>query len=308
MTIRHLKIFLTVCECESMSRASQKLFVSQSSVSQAIAEIERNYQIQLFERLGKKLYITQEGKLLLDYAKRVIFSFDQMEKGMKNAAHYKSFVVGTTVTAGTCLINPLLDMYQREHSEMDIRVEVLNTDAIEEKILTSRLDIAIIPETEFSGDIVSRRLWTDELILCCSKRHPLAGKTVGIEEIGNEKFILRENGSGTRRMLEEYLEKCGFEMKAGWVCSNTDSIIEALRYNRGINFISKLLVMEELEKGELKTIQIKDIRFFRDFVLIYHKNKYINRNLEAFITLCTETDINALTSYRRQSGEEPVCW
>lgn len=107
MTIRHLRVFITVVDSGSMTRAAEKLFVSQTSVSQTIRELEDNYDTKLFERLSRRLYITEEGKKLLSYARYIISSFDDMEKEMKKPLESSTLKFGASVTVGTYILSPL---------------------------------------------------------------------------------------------------------------------------------------------------------------------------------------------------------
>jgi len=289
-----------------MSRASEELFISPSSISQTIAEIEAEYGVKLFDRLSKKIYITNAGKLLLDHAQQVIYSYDRLDKSMRNSSEKALLRIGATMTVGTCLINPLLNKYYEIYSNVDVHVDISNSISSENKILNSKLDVAIIQEIVKSKDILYQKLWTDDLVLVCCPQHKLAGKEIDIRLLSGEAFILREQGSGTRRILEDALKETDIDIVCSWTCSNTEAIKNAIRYCRGITLISKLLVEKELKCGKFSQIFIKDKKFSRNIYLIHHKNKYINQALDEFIHICKSTTIGQLTNINEATTSDPL--
>ena len=130
MTIRHLKIFTTVADEGGMSAAAKKLHISQPSVSQAVAELEHYYGIRLFERLSQKIYLTEEGALMLSFSRHILDSFDQMEETLHQASGSVSVCVGCSVTVGTCLIQDILERARAKKPELSVRVVVNNSSDI----------------------------------------------------------------------------------------------------------------------------------------------------------------------------------
>lgn len=127
MTIRHLKIFLKVAETGNMSLAAKQLYLSQPTVSQAIRELEEHYDTQLFERLSKRLFITDAGKELLLYSRQVLHDFDKLEQGMVSATHHETLRIGASVTVGTCLLPFFLQDLKKEHPQVVTTNCVTNT-------------------------------------------------------------------------------------------------------------------------------------------------------------------------------------
>lgn len=124
MTIRHLRIFIMVAESGSMTMAAKLLFISQPSVSQAIREIEENYGVKLFERLSKKLYITESGQLLLEYARHIVKSFDEMEVELKNTGKSIRLRIGATITVGTCMLPPMIQEFEKKQKDVVVNGKV----------------------------------------------------------------------------------------------------------------------------------------------------------------------------------------
>ena len=137
MTIRHLRIFIAVADCGTMRKAAEELYISQPSVSQAIREIEEYYHVRLFERLSKRLYITESGKSMLSYARHIVSAFNNMEEAMNNAESEPKIRIGSSVTVGTVLLNDWVTELERQIPDIDVRVTVNNTTAIEGGICKS---------------------------------------------------------------------------------------------------------------------------------------------------------------------------
>ena len=146
MSIRHLRIFITVASLQNMSAAAEQLFITQPSVSQAIKELEQYYGVRLFERLSKKLYLTQSGEALLKYATHLIQSFDEMETMMKNKSDVISLRIGASITVGGSLINRILNEFNEQHPKIKTQVMIRNTRKIERLLLSSKFDVALVEE------------------------------------------------------------------------------------------------------------------------------------------------------------------
>jgi len=287
MTIRLLKIFIAVCDYGKMSLAAEKLYMTQPSVSQAIAEIEQHYGVKVFERLSKKLYITEAGENLLKYARHIVSSFDEMEESILNKSSNLTLKIGATITVGTCVLNDFLNDFQQQNKNIKTQIFVENTEIIEAMILKSTLDIGLVEGKIKSRDIISIPIVPDELILVCSAFHEFSNlDEIKIEQLQNQDFILREEGSGTRELFEKSIESKGISINKKWICNNSEAIKNAVINGQGLTVISEMLVKKELESKKLHAIKINGIKFTRSFNLAYHKNKYMSDNLKGFISTC----------------------
>lgn len=287
MTIRHLKVFIAVCECGKMSLAAKKLYISQPSVSQAISEIEHHYGIKLFERLSKKLFITEAGEKLLSYARHIVTLFDEMEDSISAKSNNFSLKIGATITVGTCVINSILNPFERNCPEVKTQVIIENTAIIEGMLLKNQLDIGVVEGEIKSSDIVKFPIIPDELILVCPPSHQLSNlESINIEQLQDLDFVLREKGSGTRELFEKALENSKITINEKWTCNNSEAIKNAVINNQGLTVISKMLVEKELQCKKLHHILINDVKLSRNFNLVYHKNKYLSDHLKSFISSC----------------------
>ena len=275
MTLRHFKIFVAVCDTMNMTSAAETLFMSQSAVSQAIAELEAHYGVRLFERLSRKLYLTQAGHRLLSYALHIIRMNTDVENEMKTLHENASIRIGASVTIGAHVLPKLVSLFNRMNPQTDIEVFEDNTERIENLILHDQVDIGLVEGETSSPDVLNRAFMNDELVLICAANHRFANLPfIEPYELEQERFIIREKGSGTRKTFEDKMSSNHLTWKAIWTCNNADTIKMAVAEGLGISVISKRAVVNEVSSGLLCQTAIKGIRFKRQFKIIYHKNKY----------------------------------
>ena len=289
MTLRHLKIFLCVADCGTMTAAAEKLYISQPTVSQAIAELERYYGVRLFERLSQKLYITEDGKKMLSYARHIIESFDDMESAMKSTKENPHISIGCSVSVGTSLLNKLLDSAEEKLRNCSVNVTVDNTSSVEKMILNNEIDIGIVEGIVINPELVITPVCKDKLVLVCGRNHHLAKeKQLRLSDLEGENFISREKGSADRNQLERLFEEQNISLNRCWNCSNTEAIKNAVIHGRGLAILSTMLTEKECESGDLITLNVSGLPVIRTINLIYHRNKYISPGIQTFIDVCEE--------------------
>lgn len=291
MTLRHFRIFVAVCDSMNMTAAAQSLFMSQSAISQAIAELEKYYNVRLFERLSRKLYLTQAGEKLLSYARHMIRMNAEIEKDMKTLHENGSIRIGASVTVGTNVLPKLVSCFKRTNFETWIEVFEDNTEQVEKLILHDKIDIGLVEGETTSPDIINTPFMEDELVLICSAAHRFAGLSmIEPHELEKEDFIIREKGSGTRKTFEDVMTANKLSWKVTWTCNNADTIKMAVAQGLGVSVISKRVVEKETASGTLCATIINGIQFVRKFKIVYHKNKYLTDPMKKFITLCIQPE------------------
>ena len=293
MTIRHLHIFIAVAETGSMSAAAKRLFISQPTVSQVIAEMEEEYGVLLFERLSKRLCITDAGSRLLDYARHAVSLFDEMEDAVGRAAQRRRIRVGASITVGACALTEIVGRFEAQNRDVEVTAFVDNTSVIEGKVLDSSLDLGLVEGRVSSDRLVVRPVIHDELVLVCTPQHPFAGRErVSVHELDGQPFLLRESGSGTREQLDGILRDRNVHVKPKWVCHSSDAILSAAIGGQGLAVLSRLLVREAAEQGLLRILTLEDAKLDRSFQIIYHRNKYLSAQLQSFLR---EIELSAQT-------------
>lgn len=279
MTLRHLEIFLKVADTGSMRAAAEELFITQPTVSGSIAELEKECNVLLFERLNKRLYITDAGKKLKVYARKMLNLQDEIVRQIASAEDSTPLKIGATVTIGTCV----LPEYISKMKGIKSKVLIDNTAKIEQCILNNTLDIGLVEGRVSSDDVIATPFMRDEMMFICRSDNRFAKKAgVTLEEIKNEPMIFREENSGTRVVIDEAMEEAGVKVDVLWNCNNTQAILNAVRMGIGVSILSPRLL--EGYTG-LSAVPIREVSIERDFQLLVHKDKYISRNLKYVIDL-----------------------
>lgn len=289
MTFRHLHIFLSVCDAGSMTAAAERLYVAQPSVSQAIAELERHYQVRLFERLGRKLFLTLAGERLRTYARHIVNLNQEATEAMREVSLYGEVRVGASVTVGTYILSELVRDFARQNPAIKVTSAVSNTKAIEESLLEDRLDLGLVEGEIHSPWLLQEAFMEDELVLTCAPEHSWAKKNVlAAAQLNGERFFVREVGSGTRELFETVMSGAGISWQTVGVYNNAETIKAAVAANLGHTVISRLAVKREIERGELALVRVRGLSFKRKFQLVWHKNKYISSSMASFMALVRE--------------------
>jgi len=284
MTLRHFRIFLAVCETMNMTLAAQSLLMTQSAVSQSVNELEKYYDVRLFERLARKLYLTEAGEKLLNYAQHMLRMNSDLEEDMKAIQHTGLIRLGASITVGASILPALISRFRETYPSTEIEVFVDNTDKVEKRLLSDKTDIGLVEGDTTSQYIVNTPFMNDELVLVCGAAHRFASWTVvPPHELQKENFIIREIGSGTRKTFENIMSAHQLTWKSTWTCNNADTIKAAVAAGIGVSVISRMAVAKEAKAGELHVKTIDGIRFDRQYKIVYHINKYLTKVMEDFI-------------------------
>jgi DNA-binding transcriptional LysR family regulator len=267
-----------------MTAAAEKLHIAQPSVSQAIAELEKHYNLKLFERLGRKLFITAAGQKLLSYARHILNLSNEAEAAMQEIFEQGLVRVGASVTIGNCIFHRLIRNFIKDNPHTKIAPSVNNTRIIENMLLLDQLDLGLIEGNVHSQLLVAQPFMKDELVLVTDPNHPFAAKgSIAAIELNHVEFLVREEGSGTRELFTSVMASHGISWQTGGVYNSTEAIKDAVATGLAITVISKMSVQNEINRKELAIVAIDDLNFCRQFSLAYHKNKFITPALAKFV-------------------------
>ncbi len=292
MTIRKLEIYYTVSEMLSMTEAAKVLYISQPSISQVIKELEEEIGVKLFERLGRKLYITEEGKLFQKYALRMLNLYKESQKVMEDIREVRSgnLRVGASTTIGTYLLPDIIADFKQIYPQVNIELYITNTQEISESILKNNIDIGLIEGKITANELEIMDLWEDELIIISSPNKKWK-KIIDRKKLEKETFILREKGSGTR---DTYEDAIGIREQNIFVFGGTEAIKRAVIKDLGVACVSSLTIKEEEKRKEIIVSKIKNLEIKRDLKLIYHKDKEFSKLIEKFIDFSKQYNISKI--------------
>jgi DNA-binding transcriptional LysR family regulator len=288
-TLRQLEIFVAVCRLESVSKAADHLCLSQSATSTSLGELERQFGIKLFDRIGKSLSINNAGKKLLPQALELIDRAKEIESELSGYAVFGDMHIGATLTIGNYLTNLLVAKFLQNFPESRIKLQVQNTETIIKKVLTHELDLGMIEGDCDHPDLKIQPWIADELVIFCGPNHPLINtKNVSLEDLLKESWVLREKGSGTRETFDRVFENELSQIDIKLELEHTEAIKRAVESSIGIGCISRLALKNELKTGSLVALEIENLKLDRFFNFLWSKNKYQTNGVKQFLTMCTD--------------------
>lgn len=289
MTLRHLEIFVAVADLGSMTAASEYLYISQPTVSQAIMELERHYGTKLFDRMAKKLHITQAGERLLGYARHITSLVSDMAFQMIDVEQTGVLRVGASATVGILKLPAIVKAFNEVSPGIEVRSIIKNTLDIEQLILSNEIDLGVVEGDVHSSDLAVIPFSGDEMVVVCGNGHALYGqREANPKHLENQKYLIREEGSGTRELFEYAMAAKSLNWRAVWQSNSFESITAAAIQNIGIAVLSKELIAEPLSDGRLWQIPTPYFNLKREWRVVYHKNKYLTDGMRAFMNISTD--------------------
>lgn len=282
MTLRHLHIFSVVCKRESITKAAEELNMAQPAVSFTIRELESYYGTKLFERMNRRLYITDAGTQLLMYADSILTQFDEAKDVLRDINTTTRIRLGANVSVGISWLQDCIDRFEQIHPEIPIDILIQNSSQIEKQLLCNNLDFAIMDEPKETKNLVRKRVQRDEMALVCAKEYPMSS-TIELEELYHVPLLVREEGSGSRKPLEQMMNvQSEYRPHIAMESISTLSLIEACKRGRGLLILPKSVLLPFLQEGSMKEVHVKEMKFEREYFLVYHKRKFLTKSMKAF--------------------------
>lgn len=294
MTIRHLKIFLSICDNDyNTTKAAAAMLMTQPAVSLAVKELEQYYGVTLFDRIGRRLRITQAGQRFREYSSHIITLFDDMEKGMRNWDSFGVIRVGASITIGSQFLPNYVKAFYSRFPGTEVRAIVGPSDQLEQKILHNQLDFALIEGVSHVPSFVSEEYMEDSLtVIGPADGQFCQGQVLTAEEFCRQRFLLREHGSGTRETFDRAIEQAGFTVSPIWEAMSTTALVNGVINGLGIAVLPHRMVMGPLERGLVVAIRVKGLDFKRKFHIVYHKEKFLTSSAKSFMELCRNYELD----------------
>jgi DNA-binding transcriptional LysR family regulator len=294
MDLWQLNIFCKVIELKSFSRAGKAVHLSQPTISSHIKDLEDHFSCRLIDRLSKEAIPTKAGELLYEYAKRMLALREETEAALANynGKIRGRLVIGGSTIPGTYLMPQLIADFKRTYPDVIISLVIGDTDRIIEGVLEASLELGIVGARAETRKIVQEKLIEDEMRLIVPPDHRWAGeKRVSLKRLVSEPFILREQGSGTLRSLEQSLSECGYSIEDLNVVAelgSTQAICQGIKTGTGVSVISKLAVAEDLQAGKLEALEVDGLDLKRNFYLTQHRYRSPSPLCKAFVKFLEE--------------------
>ena len=275
-----------------MTLASESLFISQPSVSQAIKELEEYYQTKLFERYPKKLYPTPEGKMLYDYSLQILGLYDEVHRELLSMDNKGSISIGANISAGTVLVKNYIDQFHLTYPNVKIRVFIAGSARLSELISRNDIDLALMEDLFFEKNLIQIPFYRDRIVFVCSPVNSLSKKSnLQITDLKDENFLLRPKGVGVRDHFDYLMKLKDIVIEPSWESTSTRALINAAKSDYGIAVLPYLLVKQEIDEGDVVELDIRNESLRRTLNITYNKNKNLNKWTRHFIELVTSQDI-----------------
>jgi DNA-binding transcriptional LysR family regulator len=267
MNRNHLALFHAVAKARSISRGAEAIRVSQPAVSKQIGELEEALGVRLLDRLPRGCELTEAGRILADYAHRWCSLEQDAERAIEEYRGLKRgrLTVGASLTIGGYLLPGVLAEFHRRYPDIELKIEVANTESIQRSLLGGIFEVGLTEGPIESVELDSTVFFQDKLVVIAPAGHALLKKktAVTVREICREPFILREEGSGTRAVVEQAFRRKGQKITPLLSLASPEAIKHAVAAGMGIAVVSRLIIDQELQAGSLGIIPLKDLAITR---------------------------------------------
>lgn len=294
--LRQLEIFKNVVELKSFSRAAEKVCLAQASVSERIANLESMVGVALLDRLGRGIVPTRAGELLYKHALLLLEMKKTASMEMQDFLGLKrgEIRMGGSTIPGEYILPALIGGFREKFPLVSIVLEISDSKEVETRVLKGEYELGVIGSQSTDKNMITHELWNDELVLAVHPKHKWAKKkAVSVDKLYDEPFILRERGSGTLNIFDQYLKSTGIKKQDNLQIvarlGTSTAVKEGIKAGLGISILSSRAIQTELNAGLIKSLKIKSLSMTRSFYLIRDKRKITSPLCNAMIKFLKDT-------------------
>ena len=286
-TLKQLQAFVAAAQDSNVSSAAKALSLSQSAVSAAIAELEGQFGRPLFDRIGKRLQLNETGKQLLPKAINLLTQAQELEQYARSGEATGNFRVGATLTIGNYLAAQLISDYMNTYPASRIQLKVANTSQIIDGMRRFEIDVGLIEGECYDPDIQALPWCDDEMVVFCAPNHVLAGRReIGLADLSQQPWILREPGSGTRALFDRAVTGRLTHLNVQLELEHTEAIKRAVEAGLGIGCISRVALRDAFKRGSLVELPTPFFDLRRRFYFLLHRQRQLTQGINQFLELC----------------------
>ncbi len=305
ITLRQLRVFAAVARHLSHSRAAEELYLTQPAVSMQIKQLEQSVGLPLFEQTGKQIRLTEAGREMLHYSRAIAQQVEEMEavldemKGMERGR-----LSITAVSTANYFMPQLLAKFIQSYPKIKVSLQVANRDAVLRQINDNAADFAIMGQPPEGADMQSEAFMQNPLVVIAAPKHALARKRhVKPAQLAQETFLLREQGSGTRGVVERYFSSHRMKLPTHMEMDTNEAIKQSVQAGMGVGIISRHAIELELETKRLVVLDVEHFPIVRHWHIVYRKGKRLSTASQAFKKfLLTEAEALSAPADRKKAG------
>ena len=286
MTLRHLRIFLAVAEEENVTRAAERLYMTQPAVTRTVQELEEHLGLQLFDRIGRRLYLNEMGTLFRQKTMAVLSAYEDLEETASHLEERAALRVGSSITIANYILPKVVKRFQERYPDTSVRVQVDNARAVEAMVVEHAVDLGLVEGALCDASLMVVELSSYSLSIVCSPDHPLAGAgLITPADLLRHSLLLREPGSAIRDVFDSALVLHNLVAVPIWTSVNSTALLQGVRENLGISVLPRILVEDDIQSGRVAELAVQGLALTNRNQLAYLKEKRLTTAMKRFIEL-----------------------
>lgn len=305
VTLRQLEAFAAVARHLSFTRAAEELNLSQPAVSMQIKQLESQMGQALFEQMGKKIYLTEAGRDVRQYARSILQQVDDMGAGLASLQGLERGTLSISVATTAHYFAPkLLSIFYQRYPGVNVKLDVTNRESLVSQLENNTVDMVIMGRPPEDVDVDAGTFMENPLVLIAPADHPFTReKSIQLKRLENEVFLVREKGSGTRKAMEMFFEQHGIHMSMGMEVSSDEAIKRSVQAGLGLGIMSRDAVQNELQLGLLSVPDVLHFPIMRQWFVMHRKGKRLSPIAQAFKDFLLEEAAGILN---KDPGAQPA--
>ena len=294
MADRRLQVFHTVARLLSFTKAAETLHMTQPAVTFQVRQLEEHFNTRLFDRTHNRISLTEAGQRVYEYANRIFDLYSDMENSVREMTGEISgaLTIGASTTIAEYMLPALLGDFRAKYPEVTVHLKVSNTDGVVSMVENNTIDLGVVEAPVSNKNLVVEECRVDQLVAILPPNHPRAGAgAISIEELLQYPFICREEGSGTREVISEYLGRhmteCDVGLNIAMELGSPEAVKGAVEAGMGISVVSVATIQKELKLKTLVAIRL-DPPLERPFSFVHQKQKFRLRAMEELLSFARQ--------------------
>src|SRR4051812_6879975 len=292
MADRRLQVFYTVAKQLSFTKAAEQLFMTQPAVTFQVKQLEEHFNTRLFERNHGRIALTPAGRLVMDYAERILALGEELDTrvGELTGAVAGPLLLGASTTIAEFILPQILGEFKAQHPEVQAHLTVANSETIVNRVADHTIDVGLIESPTYLPSLQNEVCCDDELVLICAPDHALAGrKSVKAQDIAALPMVRREPGSGTREFTDNYFRECGVppeDVNLVMELGSPEAMKGVVETGIAVAIVSRATIAKELKLGALVAVPLSP-PLMRTLSVVHPKEKFRSRLLTSFVAFAT---------------------
>ncbi len=284
MTINNIRIFLEVYNTLSITQTAKNLYITQPAVSRAIKNLETEYGICLFERIGKKLFPTEDGIIFYKKTYKIVAEINDLHQSFSHNEHKKTIRIGAAIMIGNFLIPQITKAFELNYPDIEIKVIIASASVLTSMLQKNELDLALIEDDNLDNSFRYISFYEDVMVPIVAMNHPLTQKkAVTLKDLCKYPFLMREPNSSTRIYVDKILASNGIFVEPKWESSSTLAILNGVACNIGVSILPFDFSKEQIDNKRIVTFNLNKPLPTRTCFIVLHKDKYISEALQALM-------------------------